>query len=63
MTQAPNKCSRAGCVNEATKVFEWRNPNVHRDGRTKLWGSCEQHVEFFTDYLGAREFLLEVRSL
>jgi hypothetical protein len=43
-------------------VFDWRNPAVHKDGRLKHWGSCADHKDFFTDYLGTRGFLIEVRE-
>jgi hypothetical protein len=57
------KCSRAGCSAEATQLVVWRNPAIHTDGRTKTWLACAEHVDFLREYLGARNFLLQVKPV
>lgn len=57
------KCSRAGCTANASALVVWRNPKIHKDGRTKTWLTCTAHIEFFREYLDARGFFLEVRPL
>jgi hypothetical protein len=57
------KCSRAGCHSVSNSLIIWRNPKIHTDGRTKVWGSCEDHLNFLVDYLSVREFFLEVKPI
>ena len=54
------ECSRAGCRAEATWRIEWRNPKIHTEDRRKIWLACDEHVEFLREFLGARDFPLEV---
>jgi hypothetical protein len=56
-------CSRAGCVAGAVLLLEWRNPKIHSVDRTKTWATCQDHLEYLTEYLSAREFLLATREL
>jgi len=53
------KCSRAGCTRSATKSLLWTNPSIHRDGKTKTWLSCEEHLDYLRGFLTDRSFLLE----
>jgi len=41
----------------------WRNPRIHRVEREKVWLSCREHEAFFVEYLGAREFPVQLRDL
>lgn len=54
------ECSRAGCRSEALWRIEWRNPKIHSEERRKVWLACEEHVGFLREFLGARDFPLEV---
>jgi hypothetical protein len=56
------QCSRAGCNESATTSLIWANPNIHRDGRTKTWLSCEAHLEYLRGFLTDRSFLLEEKG-
>lgn len=53
-----NKCSRTGCSEDAEFSVIWSNPKVHKDGRTKTWGSCSTHLDYFVSYLTIRGFYL-----
>lgn len=57
------KCSRAGCSSLSTNLIIWRNPKIHKDGRTKAWGACVEHVSYLVDYLGQRSFYLETKQV
>ncbi len=57
------ECSRAGCRATAVWSISWSNPRIHRDGRTKTWTACDDHVVFLREFLAAREFPLEVKPL
>lgn len=50
------RCSRAGCTNEALWAVNWRNPRIHGADRVKVWLACDEHVEFLRDYLATRDF-------
>lgn len=50
------RCSRAGCVEEATSAVHWRNPRIHAENRVKTWLACPAHVEYLRDYLATRDF-------
>lgn len=56
-------CSRAGCRDAATWRLDWRNPRIHTADRVKTWLSCDSHVEYLRDFLGARDFPLVVARL
>lgn len=56
-------CSRAGCTNEAAWNVNWRNPRIHGLERVKVWLACDEHREYLADYLGAREFPVQVTAL
>jgi hypothetical protein len=58
-----NKCSRVGCENQATAMVIWRNPKLHSVDKTKTWGTCEVHSDYFVSYLTIRGFFLELRGL
>jgi hypothetical protein len=56
-------CSRAGCSAPARWRIDWRNPRIHAEDRRKTWLACDDHVGYLRDFLGAREFPLEVSPL
>jgi len=51
------KCSARGCRADATWALRWNNPKLHTPERRKIWLACEDHREYLTDFLGARDFL------
>jgi len=53
-------CSRAGCTHEASWAISWRNPKIHDESRRKTWLACDEHREFLTAFLAARDFPLTV---
>ena len=55
-------CSRAACRVPATHHIRWRNPRIHAEDRVKIWLACDEHVDFLSEYLRAREFPVEVRE-
>jgi uncharacterized protein CbrC (UPF0167 family) len=57
------QCSRAGCSQDALTQVVWRNPRIHPVEREKVWLSCREHEAFFVEYLGAREFPVQLRDL
>ena len=63
MSNLLQKCSRAGCQQAAQWLLDWRNPGVHSPDRFKTWAACSEHLEFLTDYLANRGFLLGQREL
>lgn len=58
-----SKCSRVGCVAEATAMVIWRNPKLHSLDKTKAWGTCTEHSDYFVSYLTIRGFFLELRGV
>ncbi|MBK0421361.1 hypothetical protein JD292_04645 [Leucobacter sp. CSA2] len=56
-------CSRARCTAEARWAIVWRNPKIHAADRRKTWLACEAHRDELRDFLAARDFPLEVRSV
>lgn len=50
------QCSRAGCTAVATRSVNWRNPKIHGPERVKVWSACEEHVDFLSEFLRARDF-------
>ncbi|QJU53540.1 hypothetical protein SCB71_09835 [Herbiconiux sp. KACC 21604] len=60
---AAEECSRAGCRASASWRIEWRNPKIHDESRRKVWLACDEHVEFLREFLGARDFPLEVLAV
>lgn len=57
------ECSRAGCREEATQAILWRNPKIHAEDRRKTWLACAEHVGTLREFLAARDFPLETRSV
>jgi hypothetical protein len=53
------KCSRAGCTADAMTTLVWANPAIHKNGRTKTWLSCQEHLGYLRSFLTDRNFLLE----
>jgi hypothetical protein len=51
------KCSRAGCSQPAKKSLIWANPSIHKNGKSKTWLSCEEHLEYLRAFLTDRSFL------
>jgi hypothetical protein len=60
---AAGPCSRAGCRQPATWRIDWRNPRLHDAGRVKTWLACDEHREFLTDFLTARDFPVSVDAV
>ncbi|WP_083940774.1 hypothetical protein [Schaalia vaccimaxillae] len=48
-------CSARGCQSLATRAIVWRNPAIGRK-RTKIWLSCDAHIDFLADYMRYRSF-------
>lgn len=49
-------CSRAGCTAVAGWRIEWRNPKIHSEDRVKVWLACDEHREYLSEFLAARDF-------
>lgn len=58
-----SKCSRVGCTATATAMVIWRNPKLHAPEKTKTWGTCADHSDYFVSYLTIRGFFLELRGI
>ena len=56
----PVLCSGKGCQTDAVWALVWNNPKVHTPDRRKTWLACEEHRQPLADFLGARQFLLDV---
>lgn len=54
-------CSRAGCQEPAAHQVVWHNPRIHSADREKIWLACDEHLEFLSGYLRARDFPVETR--
>ncbi|MGH3560642.1 MAG: hypothetical protein ACRDTN_02250 [Mycobacterium sp.] len=35
----------------------WNNPKIHTPERRKVWLTCDDHRQYFRDYLSSRNFL------
>ena len=57
------RCSRAGCSEDATWNVNWRNPRIHSEDRVKVWLACDEHVEYLREYLATRDFPVIVTPL
>lgn len=55
-------CSRASCQNPAEFKILWRNPKIHDASREKIWLACDEHKEYLSDYLRARNFPVAVQD-
>ncbi len=44
-------------------MLVWNNPRVHAPQRRKTWVSCDEHRERLAQFLGVRNFLIEVVEL
>jgi hypothetical protein len=53
-------CSRAGCLAPALWELRWRNPAIHSADRVKIWLACDEHRDFLSEFLRARDFPLSV---
>ena len=53
-------CSAKGCPQHAAWALLWNNPKLHTPERRKVWLACDEHRQSLGDFLGARQFLLEV---
>lgn len=49
-------CSRQGCTTTATWGMLWNNPKIHTPQRRKVWLTCDDHRQYFRDYLSLRNF-------
>ncbi|MCJ0699623.1 hypothetical protein SOM11_03550 [Frigoribacterium sp. CFBP9039] len=56
------QCSRAGCTAVATRSVNWRNPKIHGLERVKVWSACDEHVDYLSDFLLARDFPVVVTA-
>lgn len=54
------QCSRAGCRSDATWQVQWRNPRIHSADRVKIWLACDEHRDYLTAFLEARDFPVAV---
>lgn len=54
-------CSAKGCQNAAVWALEWNNPKLHTPDRRKVWLACAEHKDHLSAFLGARNFLRDVR--
>jgi hypothetical protein len=57
------RCSAKGCQQPAAYELLWRNPRIHTADRVKQWLACPDHRDTLADFLGRRDFPLEVRPL
>ena len=57
------KCSRAGCIDQASNKINWRNPKIHGLDRTKTWLGCDNHTDYLVDYLSVRGFFLNLEAI
>jgi hypothetical protein len=53
------QCSRAGCTQSASTSLIWANPSIHKDGRTKTWLACHEHLDYLRSFLTERAFLIQ----
>lgn len=53
-------CSAKGCQQDAAWALLWNNPKLHTPERRKVWLACGEHRQSLGDFLGARQFLIEV---
>ena len=53
-------CSAKGCQQGAVWALLWNNPKLHTPERRKVWLACDDHRQSLSDFLGARQFLIEV---
>jgi hypothetical protein len=56
-------CSRADCRKAGSWRLDWRNPRIHSTDRVKTWLACDEHVDFLSEFLAARDFPLTVSPL
>lgn len=56
-------CSRADCTKPATHRIEWNNPRIHEPGRIKIWLACEDHLEYLSGFLRARDFPVRIHAV
>ena len=56
------QCSRAGCTAAAVHAVNWRNPKIHGLERVKVWSACDEHVDYLSDFLLARDFPVVVTA-
>ena len=57
------QCSRASCRRPAAHRLDWRNPRLHDAGRSKTWLACDEHLEYLSGFLTARDFPLAVTPI
>lgn len=60
---APVRCSRAGCMADASWIVNWRNPRIHGPERVKHWPACDEHREWLREWLAARSFPVVVTDV
>lgn len=63
MNAAPDPvdpCSAKRCNAAAAHALLWNNPKLHTPDRRKVWLACDEHRQQLSDFLGARQFLLDV---
>ena len=56
-------CSRAGCTRTAQFNVNWRNPKIHSEDRVKVWLACDEHQDYLSEYLAARDFPVVVTPI
>ena len=62
-SQAPVKCSRKGCRQDAEFRLLWNNPKIHTPERRKTWLACAEHRQWLESYLKDRLLYKETRPL
>nr|WP_237719666.1 hypothetical protein [Salinibacterium sp. PAMC 21357] len=60
---ATSRCSRSGCLLDASWNVNWRNPRIHGLDRVKIWLACDEHVDYLQQYLSSRSFPVVVSEL
>jgi hypothetical protein len=57
------ECSAKGCRAPAVWQLKWNNPKLHTPEHRKVWLACPDHLNWLSDFLGARDFLRERTKL
>jgi len=58
-----SKCSRAECQAAAIYLIDWANPMIHCGERKKTWAACAEHRDYLVDFVKARNFFIELRTV
>jgi hypothetical protein len=47
----------------AVYLIDWANPMIHCGERKKTWAACQEHREYLVEFVRARNFFLELRTV